>query len=323
MAKADAEQARENQFAQRLKQYGYEVTMGAKVKGSSGNEHGFSMLAHKDDGLFSYDVIVGLAVSQHEEVGLGAIFSFDEKATDASIPDKVLIAIPKLGAMATNFARQQHVKVFDEASLTAFLNSSSPPAAKHNKPIEFNSKAQLLKSLAEHGYKFDEQVKVKGVSGAEYTFDILAYIDSDIITHPVSIDFLSAEDEVGMEPMYLLDAKAHDTGIIRSVLVASPKLSDEARQFAREQQIKVFELGKAPAQKSTAELPAHKKAAAQTTRESSAPKVAEPAPVEPTPAKPAPAEPVATGASSGTPRLRTLTQSATSEALNLIPEKLA
>ena len=93
------------------------------------------------------------------------------------------------------------MKVLDEASLTAFLNSSSPPAAKHNKPIEFNSKAQLLKSLSEHGYKFDEQVKVKGVSGAEYTFDILAYIDSDIITHPVSIDFLSAEDEVGMEPL--------------------------------------------------------------------------------------------------------------------------
>ena len=323
MPKADAEQAHESQFAQRLKHHGYEVTRDAKVKGGSGNEHGFTMLAHKDDGLFSYDVIVGLAVSQHEEVGLGAIFSFDEKATDASIPDKVLIAIPKLGAMATNFARQQHVKVFDEASLTAFLNSSSPPAAKHNKPIEFNSKAQLLKSLSEHGYKFDEQVKVKGVSGAEYTFDILAYIDSDIITHPVSIDFLSAENEVGMEPMYLLDAKARDTGIIRSVLVASPRLSDEAKQFAREQQIKVFELGKAPSEKPTAEPLTHKKATAQPVKETSAAKANEPAPVEPTPAKPAPAEPVATGTSSGAPRLRTLTQSATSEALNLIPEKLA
>src|SRR4030042_5545158 len=199
MAKADAEQTRENQFAQRLKQYGYEVTMGAKVKGSSGNEHGFTMLAHKDDGLFSYDVIVGLAVSQHEEVGLGAIFSFDEKATDGSIPDKILISIPKLGAMATNFARQQYVKVFDEAALTDFLNAAPPPAAKHNKPIEFNSKAQLLKSLAEHGYKLEEQVKVKGVSGVEHNFDILAYIDDDLITHPSSIDFVSADDEVGIE----------------------------------------------------------------------------------------------------------------------------
>src|SRR4030043_622712 len=159
MAKTDGEQTRESQFAQRLKHYGYEVTRDAKVKGGSGNEHTFTMLAHKDDGLFSYDVVIGLSVSQHEEVGLGAIFSFDEKATDASIPDKILIALPKLGAMATNFARQQYVKVFDEAALTDFLNAAPPPAAKHNKPIEFKSKTQLLKSLAAHGYRLEEQVK--------------------------------------------------------------------------------------------------------------------------------------------------------------------
>ena len=117
MAKADAEQTRESQFSQRLKQHGYDVTIDAKVKGSSGTEHSFAMLAHKDDGLFSYDIVIGLAVSQHEEVGLGAIFSFDEKTTDVNIPDKIFIAIPKLGAMAANFARQQHVNVFDEAVL--------------------------------------------------------------------------------------------------------------------------------------------------------------------------------------------------------------
>ncbi len=313
MAKADGEQTRESQFAQRLKHYGYEVTRDAKVKGGSGNAHTFTMLAHKDDGLFSYDVAIGLSVSQHEEVGLGAIFSFDEKATDASIPDKILIALPKLGAMATNFARQQYVKVFDEAALTDFLNAAPPPAAKHNKPIEFNSKAQLLKSLAEHGYRLEEQVKVKGVSGVEHNFDILAYIDDDLITHPSSIDFISADDEVGIEPLSLLDAKIRDTGIIRSVLVTSSKLSDEARQFAQQQQIKVFEIGKATAEKPTAEPPAHKKETAQSARESPAVKIA----------GPPPAEPVVTGLAPGGPRLSTLTQSPTPEALNLVPEKLA
>jgi len=312
MAKADTEQTRESQLAQRLKQHGYEVTRDAKVKGGSGNEHTFTMLVHKDDGLFSYDVVVGLSVSQHAEVGLGAIFGFDEKATDVSIPDKLFVAIPKLGAMAANFARQQHVKVFDEASLTDFLNAASPPAAKHHKPIDFRSKAHLLKSLAEHGYKLDEQVKVRGISGAEYTFDILAYVNDGIITHPVSIDFLSAEEEVGMEAMALLDAKVRDTGIIRSLLVASPKLSDEARQFAEGQQIKVFETSKAAPEKPPIEPQTHKRSAAQPGKEPSAVKLAESPLVEP-----------AAAASVAAPRLNTLSQAPTAEALNLIPEKLA
>ena len=318
MAKADAEQTRESQLAQRLKQYGYEVTRDAKIKGGSGNEHSFTMLAHKDDGLFSYDVLIGLSVSQHAEVGLGAIFGFDEKATDVSIPDKVFIAIPKLGSMAANFARQQHVKIFDETSLTDFLNAASPPVAKHHKPIDFSSKAHLLKSLAEHGYRLNEQVQVKGISGAEHTFDVLAYINDGIITHPVSIDFLSAEDEVGMESVALLDAKIRDTGIIRSLLVASPKLSDEARQFAEGQQIKVFEASKAPPAKPTPEPQSQKRATAQSSKEPSAVKLAESAPAEPAAAA------APTVAASGTAsRLNTLSQAPTSEALNLIPEKLA
>ena len=109
MAKADAQQTLESQFFQRLKQHGYEVTTDAKVKGSSGAEHTFAMMAHKDDGLFSYDIVIGLSVSQREEVGLGAVFNFDEKANDAGIADRVFIAIPKLGSMAANFAQQEHI----------------------------------------------------------------------------------------------------------------------------------------------------------------------------------------------------------------------
>jgi len=323
MAKPDAEQTRESQFAQRLKQYGYEVTRDAKVKGGSGNEHAFTMLAHKDDGLCSYDVVISLSVSQHAEVGLGAIFGFDEKSTDAGIMDKVFIAIPKLGNMAANFARQQHVKVFDEAALNDFLNTAPPSAAKHHKPIDFSSKAHLLKSLADHGYRTEEQVKVTGMSGAEHTLDILAYMADGIVTHPVSIDFLFAEDEVGLEAVSSLNAKIRDSGIVRSVLVASPKLSDEARQFAEEQQIKVFEAGKPATEKPTVEPQTHKRAAAPPDKEPSGVKIAEPAPPSPKANEPAPAEPAVPAAPAGATRLNPLAQSPTSEALNLIPEKLA
>ncbi|MCJ7514618.1 MAG: Flp pilus assembly complex ATPase component TadA, partial [Dehalococcoidia bacterium] len=312
MAKADAQQALESQFVQRLKQHGYEVTKEAKVKGSSGAEHTFAMMAHKDDGLFSYDVVIGLSVSQREEVGLGAVFNFDEKANDAGMADRVFLAIPKLGSMAANFAQQEHIKVFDEKELNSFLGSA-PPAAKHHKPVEFGTKAQLLKSLTERGYKTEEKVKVKGISGAEHIFDTLAYINDGLITHPVSIDFLSADDEVGMEPVSLIDARAQDTGIVRSVLVASPKLSDEARQVAQKRQVKVFEAAKAAPQKLAGEPQTPKKAAAQPSKEPATVKVAEVAP----------APPVVAGPASGVARLNLLVQAPTPEALNLIPEKLA
>ncbi|MBM4447003.1 MAG: type II/IV secretion system protein [Chloroflexi bacterium] len=321
MAKADSEQALESQLAQHLKHYGYEITTDAKIKGSSGTEHTFAMLAHKDAGFFSYDIVIGLSVSQREEVGLGAIFNFDEKANDVNIPDKIFIAIPKLGAMAVNFAQQQRIKVFDNNRLDAFLNTAPPQSAKHHKPVEFSSRAQLLKSLTEHGYRLEENAKVKGISGIEHTFDVLAYIDDGLITHPVSIDFLSANDEVDMEPVSLLDARAQDTGIIRSVLVASPKLSHEAKQLAERQQITVFEVAKATPQKPTHEPHMAKNAPAQSSTEPTTVKVTEPAPAPVT--KPIPIEPVVTGPPSGVARLNVLTQAPTPEALNLIPEKLA
>jgi general secretion pathway protein E len=313
MAKADAQQTLESQFMQRLKQHGYEVTTDVKVKGSSGAEHTFAMMAHKDDGLFRYEVVIGLSVSQREEVGLGAVFNFDEKANDAGIADRVFLAIPKLGAMATNFAQQERIKVFDDKSLNAFLNSTPPPA-KHHKPVDFITKPQLLKSLAERGYKTEEKVKVNGTSGAEYIFDMLAYIDDGLITHPVSIDFVLAEDEIGIEPLSLINARAKDTGIVRGILVVSPKLSDEARQFAEKQQVKIFETVKSTPQKPGGEPIAPKKATAQSKQDPAPVKVSPPLPVEPA---------VATGPASGVARLNLLVQAPTPEALNLIPEKLA
>ncbi len=350
MAKADAQQTLESQFAQRLKLLGYEVTVDAKVQGSSGTEHTFALMADKDDGFFNYRVVIGSSVSQREEVGLGAVFNFDEKANDAGLPDRVFLAIPKLGSMAANFAQQEHIKVFDEKAVAEFL-SATAPTAKHNKPIEFGSKAQLLKSLTDRGYRIEEKVKVSGVSGTEYPFDVVAYVEDGLITHPVSVDFLTAETEVGPEVLTSINTRAQDTGVVRSVIVATPKLSDEARQYVQKPHIKVFESAKAGTQKAVPETPSTKKAAAQAAKETQAPaketQTKEPAAKgpqsEPGPAQTAAAPPpppsvpkeaksekipatataAASGPSSGVAKINLLIQSPSPEALNLISEKLA
>jgi general secretion pathway protein E len=282
MSKADINQTTESQLIPQLEQRGYKVTRDAKVKGGSGTEHNFAMVANKDDGFFNYNVAIGSSTSRHEEVGLGAIINFAEKANDAGIRDKVFIAIPKLGMMGANFAQQQGIKVLNEEDLNAFLDTSPPPAANNHNPVEFSSKAKLLKSLTEHGYRLEEKAKVKGESGTEHTFEILAYVDDGLIMHPMSIDFLSADDEVKKEVVSLLDARAQDTGITRNVLVASPKLSPEAMQFAEKQQIKVFEVNKATPEEPGAEPRAAQKAPSQPTKEPTTAKIDEPAPSRPT-----------------------------------------
>jgi general secretion pathway protein E len=343
LAKADAQQTIESQFAQRLKLLGYEMATDAKVKGSSGTEHTFSLMADKDDGFFNYKVVIGSSVSQREEVGLGAVFNFDEKANDAGLPDRVFIAIPKLGSMAANFAQQERIKVFDEKSVNEFL-TAPVPSTKHNKPIEFGSRAQLLKSLTDRGYRIEEKVKVSGVSGTEYPFDVIAYVEDGLVTYPISVDFLTAETEVGPEQLASINARAQDTGIVRTILVATPKLSEVARQFVQKPHIKVFEPAtKAAAQKQAVETATPKKSASQVAKEvqpetagtktaAAPPSGTKQAPPEPSagprqaspePATSAAASTTAPGPSGKVAKINLLIQTPSVEALNLIPERLA
>ena len=269
-------------FIERLKNRGYTVTEDAKSMGKSGVEHTFDILAHKDDGFVSYRIAVGVAIRDNDEVGLGALFNFDEKAYDAGISDKAFIAIPKLGSMPTNFAQKQRIKVFDEERIVRFLASASPPVrtGKYS-PVKLGSKAQFLKSLAGLGYRVEENVQVKGKSGVEYTFDMLAYNDDDFDVHRVSVDFVAADDEVDLNQVTLLDTKTYDVGICHKVLVVSPKLSSDAWQFVTQQRIKVFEVDKFTFEELTSEYSSDDKKTVPLLRESAEIDLAEPLPDEP------------------------------------------
>ena len=50
-------------------------------------------------------------------MALDSVFSFDDRAYDAGIPDKVFIAVPGLTKEARAFARRQRIKVFEVSQL--------------------------------------------------------------------------------------------------------------------------------------------------------------------------------------------------------------
>jgi len=247
----------------RVKEYleskGYEVTEGAELVGKSNVTHTFDMLAQIDDGFNSYTIAVCITCGGDSEKEVGTIFQFANKAYDCGILDRVLVAAPALSQQAKQLARKQRIKVIDGELVEQLLTSQPAQAAKPREPLKFETKEELIESLANRGYVVEEKPKLKGRSGVEYTFDIVARTGSGQVGHVLGIDFLSGEKEVNLEQVILFDTKAYDTEIDGKVIVMSPGIGSKARQFAQHQGIRVLELGQKPVSEPvTEEVPARR-----------------------------------------------------------------
>jgi len=343
------------QIKKYLEKQGYQITEEAKLRGKSGIEHTFDMLARRDDGFTTYTIAICLTNGSDSESEESTIFGFANKAYDTGIRDRVLIAVPGLGAEAKELAKEQRIKVINGDRVESLFGSQPTTIpAKPEEPFKFETKEQLIESLTNLGYRIEEKATVRGRSGVEYTFDILAYTDIDQVGHSLGIDFLTEEKEIGLEQVALFDTKAYETGIDDKVIIASPRLSTEAKQFAQHQRIKVFELeDKAAAQAApTAEKPADQaaptaeKPAAQPAPTAEKPAAqpaptaekaaAQPAPTAekaaaqpaPTAEKPAPPEKQAAKAEKAEapadkPALKHLKHQLKAEVVQLIPEVMA
>jgi predicted RNA-binding Zn-ribbon protein involved in translation (DUF1610 family) len=234
-------------FVDFLKSRGYDVIEGAKVNGTtkSGAKHLLDILAQRSDGLVNYTIGVGILINSHgEDVGLTEVFAFDNKVYDLGIHDKVLLVIPKLSSEAAQFARQQRIKVFEEKDIVPLLKSTPQPIPRQsdNKPFVFETKAKLLEHLKNSGYRFEEKAKILGRSGVEHVFDILAVNDDGVIHHTLAINILMSQEEISFNTVSSFDTRAYDVGIHDKLLLACPRLSQDAKQFARYQRINVIEV---------------------------------------------------------------------------------
>ena len=232
-----------SQLIEFLRQHGYQVKEDAVVKGRSGAEHSIDILATRDDGIVTYNIAIGVKVVG-DEIGLGEIFDFDDKAYDIGIHDKILVVVPGLRTEAEKFASQQRIKVLEVKDLETMLASGAPQPSQEVKRevFEFKSKSELMEYLRQLGYQVEENAEVKGRSGAAHNIDILATRDDGIIIHHIAIGIEVAGEPVGLDKVFDFDDKAYDIGILDKVFIAVPGLTQEARQFAQRQRIRVFEV---------------------------------------------------------------------------------
>lgn len=245
------------QFIDFLKSRGYEVEELAKVAGRSGATHTLDILATRDDGIAKHTVGIGILVANpgEAEVAADELFSFDTKAYDIGIHDKVIVAIPTLSTEGKRFAGRQRIRILERQDLRAFSAGQPLPAlimeTEPQPPLmeampqlpRIDPRAKLIELLQSRGYEVTEKAKVKGRSGTEYTLDIYAQRNDAIVTQTIAAAICYAKDrpEIGVDEISQFDTKAYDAGIHDKVFIAIPKLSPEAYQFAKQQRIKVLE----------------------------------------------------------------------------------
>ncbi len=231
-----------NKFSEALKNQGFQIDTGVKIQGKSGIEHVFDITARFDDGLIDTTVAVNVGDRQGKEAEADIIFTFANKAYDVGIQERVLIAPFEFLPESKQLAQKWRIKVIDNKQIDA-LWSQKRTTVKITEPPKFLNKQQLSKALTDRGYRVEENAKVQGRSGVEYTFDLLAYIGAGFFTHSLGVDFFYADTNIPLDRVSLFDTKAYDTGIDSKLIVADPALSTEARQFAEQQRIRFFELG--------------------------------------------------------------------------------
>ncbi len=236
-----------NQLREGLSYQGYEVTPNASIKGASDAEYTFDIMAHRNYGFIGCEIAVGIVIAEDGgEIEMEDVSLFDEKCYQCGIPYKVLITLPRLSFIANRFAQGHHIKVFD-AEAVEILLSSLPliNPTEEKAPDSFRTRSEVVETLQLFGFHAEENARVKGRSGVEYSFDILALLDDSLLTLRLGIDDITG-DIVDLNQLSLLDAKYHDTGIEERALLSSGKLTAEAKRFAKQQRIRIIEKEEAP-----------------------------------------------------------------------------
>jgi|GEM_PF-270808 len=137
-------------------------------------------------------------------------------------------------------------KVWTESELRDFWIQAYTLNPDKRDWLEFQlkPKGQLVEFLRNQGYHVQELAQIHGNSGAIHTVDILATRDDGIAKYHVGVGILTAlpgEQEVRLEELFKFDTRAYDMGINYKVVIAIPKLGQEALKFAERQNIGIFE----------------------------------------------------------------------------------
>jgi general secretion pathway protein E len=227
---------------QYLEKRGYKTTEGVKVLGKSGAEHTFDMLARRDAGFANHSLGVAIVPEGDEKTQINFLHNCANRAYDVGLAGSILIVTSPLSQEATRLAQHQRMKIINSEEVQLLVKEEPPRQVKLAGSDKFENRNQLAKALENLGYRVEHSVKVKGKSGTEYNFDIVAYEDDNVTGHRLVIDYLNGEKELSLEQVSLFEVKTYDVGVSDKAIAVSIPLSREARLFAQKYAIQVIQI---------------------------------------------------------------------------------
>jgi general secretion pathway protein E len=239
-----------------LEKRGYKTTEGVKVLGKSGAEHTFDMLARRNAGFASHSIGVAVVPDGDEKSKINFLHNCANRAYDVGLSGSVLIVTSPLSQEAERLAQHQRMKVVTSEEIQILVKEEPSHSVKLTESATFESHEQVIKALQNLNYRIERSVKLKGKSGTEYSFDVIAYEDDAVTGHRLVIDFINNEKELALEQVSLFEVKSYDVGFSDKAIAVSASLSREAKQFAQKYAIQIIHVG---AQKPAAQpMPAKK-----------------------------------------------------------------
>ena len=234
--------ALKNLLKQYLERRGYKTTEGAKLIGKSGAEHTFDMLARRDAGFVSHSIDIAILPDGDERAKITFLHNCANQAYDAGLTSTIIITVTPLSQDVQRLAQYQHMKIINSEEAQALVRDETSKPVKLAGAATFENRSQVIKALEDLNYRVERDVKIKGKSGTEYTFSLVAYEDDVVISHKLAFDFLDANGEIPLDIISLFEVKSYDVGYSDKVIVISNPLSQGARQFAQNNAIQIVKI---------------------------------------------------------------------------------
>jgi hypothetical protein len=141
-----------------------------------------------------------------------------------------------------HFCRSCHANsTFEEALIKDVYSYTLKESFREEFSLSWFLVAPIRDFLIEEGLTVESPAFLKGKSGANHSFDIVAY-KGDELQKVIVVDFAkSTENGVSEQPVIALFAKIFDVSPERAFLIAIPKLSENGKKMAELYNIQVIE----------------------------------------------------------------------------------
>ncbi len=145
-----------------------------------------------------------------------------------------------------NYCRDCHkISSFEEVVINDVYSYTSKATLNSGSSLNWLLSSAIAEYLTKEGLTVENSGLVKGKSGANHTFDIVAY--NAKFPQKIVVDLATAENAVSEQPVIALFAKIFDVSPDKAFLVAIPKINDNAKKMAELYNIRAIEA-KSPAE---------------------------------------------------------------------------